>query len=485
MNGRVTFSRIIADHARVDPGRPLVIDADGELIASELDRAATSLAHALIRHGVTIDDTVSVTLPNSRDFIIACTGIWRAGATPQPISPHLTAEEREQLEHLSRPVATIGTRPATPGGAWLPSARVAPDASPLPGVAASCWKASATSGSTGRPKVVRAAAPALLDPSQPVAPFLPRIATQLVAGPLWHSAVFTYAFRGLLTGHQLVLMRRFDPQQWIHLAETHSATWGLLVPTMMARLMNLPPEHRDPARLRSIERVLHMGAPCPADLKRAFLNWLGPHRVDEVYAGSESNGLTHITGTDWLAHPGSVGRGISGTRIRIRDDQGNDLPAGTPGVIWMHRGGTKTYTYQGAESRRDEQGWDTLADIGHVDDEGYLYIHDRADDMINRGGEKIAPATIEAALQSHPDVLEAVAFGVPDEELGQAVHAVVRLLRPDTTPNLLTYAAQRLGPRAPTAIHVTSEPIRNEAGKLRRRAFAARDLSAGAECSLG
>lgn len=163
MNGRVTFSRIIADHARVDPGRPLVIDADGELIASELDRAATSLAHALIRHGVTIDDTVSVTLPNSRDFIIACTGIWRAGATPQPISPHLTAEEREQLEHLSRPVATIGTRPATPGGAWLPSARVAPDASPLPGVAASCWKASATSGSTGRPKVVRAAAPALLD----------------------------------------------------------------------------------------------------------------------------------------------------------------------------------------------------------------------------------------------------------------------------------------------------------------------------------
>ncbi|MDQ1129202.1 acyl-CoA synthetase (AMP-forming)/AMP-acid ligase II [Microbacterium sp. SORGH_AS 888] len=322
---------------------------------------------------------------------------------------------------------------------------------------------------------MRASAPALLDPESPVASFLPHRATQLVAGPMWHSAVFTYAFRGLLTGHRLVIMSRFDPREWLDLVEAHGATWGMLVPTMMSRLLRLRPEVRDRARLRSIDRVLHMGAPCPPDLKRAFLEWLGPERVDEVYAGSESNGLTHITGTEWLARPGSVGRGIGGTSIRILDHDGRELPAGRPGLIWMHRGDASTYEYVGASSRRDAQGWDTLADVGHLDDDGYLYIHDRADDMINRGGDKIAPATIEAVLESHPGVLEAAAFGVPDEDLGQAVHAVVRVGDADEPlETLLAYAAQRLGSRAPTTIHRTTEPIRNDAGKLRRARLAAR-----------
>lgn len=468
---RVSFSRIIADAANSRPHDIVVVDDDGVLTAEALDREATSLAHALIARGVQADDVVAVALPNGRDFVIACAAIWRAGATPQPISPGLAAAERARIEELGAPRAAIGAPPVVPGIVWFPGVQVDADSRPLPDLAATCWKAAATSGSTGRPKIVRAAAPALLDPDLPVAPFLPHSAVQLVAGPLWHSAVFTYAFRGMLTGHRLIIMGRFDARRWVELVETHQVTWGLLVPTMMSRLMRLSADERDAHRVRSLDSILHMGAPCAPTLKRSFIDWLGPERVDEVYAGSESNGLTRITGIEWLAHPGSVGRGISGTRIRIRDERGDDLPAGLTGAIWMHRGEAAAYDYVGASSRRDDDGWDTLGDLGRVDGDGYLYIEDRADDVINRGGDKIAPATIEAVLESCPHVLEAVAFGVPDCDLGQIVHAAVRLDDDDRAAEVLGYAREVLGFRAPVELHPTRDPLRNEAGKIRRGAL--------------
>lgn len=470
-----TFSAILAERARSYPDEPIVVDADGVLTARDLDAAATGLAHELLRRGVRRDDTVAVSLPNGRDFVISCFGIWRAGATPQPLSTALTPGERRDLERVAPPAAAIGERPSSPAVAWLPGPPAVLRTGPLPDIAASCWKAPATSGSTGRPKIVRAAAPATLDPSRPVAAFLPHRATQLVAGPLWHSAVFTYAFRGLLTGHRLVVMDRFDAARWLDLVEQHRVTWGLLVPAMMARLLRLPEQTRASARVASIERVLHMGAPCAPALKRAFLDWLGPDRVDEVYAGSESNGLTRITGAEWYERPGSVGRPIGGTRIRIRAEDGADLPAGESGLVWMRRGDTAAYAYVGAASRRDDHGWDTLGDIGHLDDDGYLYLHDRADDVINRGGDKIAPAVVEAALESHPAVVEAVAFGVDDDELGQIVHAAVRLGDAAVAlAEVLADARSRLGPRAPVVLHATTTPLRNDAGKVRRRAVAER-----------
>ncbi|WP_396645320.1 AMP-binding protein [Microbacterium sp.] len=469
-----SFSAILADRARSGPDEPIVVDAEGVLTAGELDAAASALAHELVGRGVRLDDTVAVSLPNGRDMVIACFGIWRAGATPQPLSPELTAAERAELEGIAPPAAAIGIRPSSAGIPWVSEVRVDPRPGALPDLAASCWKAPATSGSTGRPKIVRAAAPATLDPSRPVAEFLPRVATQIVAGPLWHSAVFTYAFRGLLTGHRLVVLDRFDPEAWIAAVETHRATWGLLVPAMMARLLRLPPEVRAVKRVETIESVLHMGAPCAPALKRAFLDWLGPERVDEVYAGSESNGLTRITGVEWLERPGSVGRPIGGTRVRVRDDRGVDLPAGREGLVWMRRGDAAAYSYVGATSRRDGDGWDTLGDVGHLDADGYLFLHDRADDVINRGGDKIAPATVEAVLEAHPAVVEAVAFGVSDEEFGQVVHAAVRLTDATALPLVAADARAHLGRRAPDVLHLSTTPLRNDAGKVRRSAVAER-----------
>ena len=469
-----SFSAILADRARADPAEPIVVDTEGVMTARELDAAATAFAHELIARGVRRDDTVAVSLPNGRDMIIACFGIWRAGATPQPLSTALTDAERADLEAIAPPAAAVGAQPASPDMAWLPDVRVTPRPEELPDVAASCWKAPATSGSTGRPKIVRAAAPATLDPSRPVAAFLPRVATQIVAGPLWHSAVFTYAFRGLLTGHRLVILDRFDARAWIDAVEAHGATWGLLVPAMMARLLRLAPEARAVERVGSLESVLHMGAPCAPVVKRAFLDWLGPERVDEVYAGSESNGLTRITGIEWLERPGSVGRPIGGTEVRIRDDSGTDLPVGRSGLVWMRRGDTVAYSYVGATSRRDDEGWDTLGDVGYVDAEGYLFLNDRADDLINRGGDKIAPATVESVLEQHPAVEEAVAFGVADDDLGQVVHAAVRLTDGTASASVMAHARTILGTRSPAALHVATTPLRNDAGKVRRSALAER-----------
>lgn len=469
-----SFSAILADRARAAPDEPIVVDGTGVMTAGELDAAASALAHELLSRGVRRDDTVAVSLPNGWDVVIACFGIWRAGATPQPLSTSLTAAERADLEAIALPAAAVGARPASPDVEWVSGARVEPWAGDLPDVAASCWKAPATSGSTGRPKIVRAAAPATLDPSRPVAAFLPRAATQIVAGPMWHSAVFTYAFRGLLTGHRLVILDRFDASAWVDAVEKHGATWGLLVPTMMARLLRLPAEARSLERVASLESVLHMGAPCAPALKRAFLDWLGAERVDEVYAGSESNGLTHITGTEWLERPGSVGRPIGGTEVRIRDDAGVDLAIGHRGLVWMRRGETAAYSYVGATSRRDDEGWDSLGDVGHLDAEGYLFLHDRADDLINRGGDKIAPVTVEAVLEEHPAVEEAVAFGVPDDDLGHVVHAAVRLADPAASASVMAHARTRLSRQAPVALHVVTTPLRNDAGKVRRSALAER-----------
>ena len=335
---RQSISSIIADRAVATPDEVGVIDEAGGLTSAELEQSATWLAHALRARGVRQNDLVMVSLPNGRDYVIACVAIWKAGATPQPVRASLTDDERAAVEDVVRPAAAIGLRPRSPGMEWFPSIAAPPTSDPLPDLAAASWKAPTTSGSTGRPKVVRANAPALLDPTRPIADFLPLRATQLVSGPMSHSATFTYAFRGLLTGHRLVILPRFDEREWLTAVERHDVTWALIVPTMMHRLLRLPAGERDAGRLRSIQSLLHMGAPCAVDVKSAFLSWIGAERVVEVYAGSESNGLTMIGGGEWLTHPGSVGRPIGGTEVQIRSALGVEVPVGEVGTVWMRRG---------------------------------------------------------------------------------------------------------------------------------------------------
>jgi len=476
---RRSISRIISGLAEAEPDRVIAVavtaGGDRTLTADGLETASNRYARLLQARGVRRDDLVTIALPNGLEMLVMCAAVWKAGATPQPVSRGLTPHERAAVVATARPAAVIGF--ATGGVPCFPEPidLTGPDCvddSPLPDTWARSWKAPTSSGSTGRPKVVLAAAPALLDPERPVADFLPLRATQLVAGPLTHSATFTYGFRGLLTGHRLVILPRFEERAALAAIERHGVTWALLVPTMLHRLLRLPAAERDPARLRTLKTVLHLGSPCAPALKRAVLGWLGPERVVEVYAGSESNGLTMIRGDEWLQRPGSVGRPIGGTEVRVLREDGSDAAPGETGQVWMRRGAEPAYRYLGAASPRRADGWDTLGDLGHLDTDGWLWLTDRAGDVIVRGGEKVYPVEVERVLEEHPAVRSALAFGVPDEELGQRVEAVADVAGAAVhEEELRAFAAARLdAARRPARVRVTHQPVRDDAGKARRSA---------------
>ncbi|ANP73172.1 AMP-binding protein [Cryobacterium arcticum] len=472
---RVSFAQVFADLAQVSPDRVLVTADEGTLTAGQLHRGSNRWARDLAAHGVGRNDLVSVALPNGLLFIEVCVAIWKLGATPQPLSPKLPAETRSAIIEVA-------------GSVLLVDADYRPDLSfgddDLPDAWADSWKAPTSSGSTGTPKIVRAAAPALIDPSQPVAAFIPQQAVQLVSGPLFHSATFTYAFRGLMTGHTLVVLPRFDERRVLEAITEHRVSWLLLVPTMMHRIRRLPAVDRDRADLRSIETLLHLGAPCAPDLKRFFCDWLGAERIIEVYAGTESSGLTMIRGDEWLDHPGSVGRPIGGSRFEVRDVDGAPCPPDVVGEVWMTRSGGPSYQYLGAPDRRVD-GWDSLGDLGYLDADGYLYVLDRRDDLIITGGENVYPAEVERVLEQHPLVRSAVAYGVPDDDLGQRVEAVVDIGgatfstahdastgTEQLASEMLGWCRERLEPtKRPRAIRVATEPLRNDAGKANRSTF--------------
>ena len=219
----------------------------------------------------------------------------------------------------------------------------------------------------------------------------------------------------------------------------------------------------------------HLAEPCPEWLKQVWIDWLGPDRIFEVYAGTESQSGTVITGTEWLAHRGSVGRPPRGTVV-VCDPEGNELPPGQEGEVWMRSlRDTPTYRYIGATARTRDGGWESLGDMGRFDADGYLYLGDRLQDMILTGGANVYPAEVEAALQEHPAVSSVAVIGLPDQDRGNIVHAIVEA---DPTvvsqEELLAFASERVARyKVPRSIEYTDQPLRNEAGKLRRSALQA------------
>jgi len=463
-----SFGRVITARARRDPDE-IVLTSEHEQIrlsANEIDTFTNRLARAYMARGVTRHSLVTVLLPTGVEFVLSTLAIWKAGATPHPVSPDLPQAARAELESMARPSLVVGGRATTAGTPWLPPGFI-PEASsaPVPDDWARCWKATTTSGSTSSPKIVLAAAPATIDPSRPVADFLPRRAVQLVTTPIWHSAQFTYAFRGLLTGHRLVLTGGFDERTFTEHIATHRITWTMLSPSHIHRLVR----HGPRGDISTLERLLHLGAACSPEDKRALIGWMGADRIVEVYAGSESNGLTMITGSQWLAKPGSVGKPIGGTRLQIRRVDNSPADTGEIGQVWMRRGDTASYRYLGRPTRRTGDGWDTLGDLGYLDDDGYLFLADRASDVIDREGVPVYPSRVEHALQRHPAVRDAVVFADCDG----LVSAIVDIADNDVGDDaLLTFVGPHLQAyEMPSTITLTRSPLRNAAGKVRRSAF--------------
>lgn len=480
--GENTFWSVLGQLAEIDPDRLALTCGDVTLTRAGLVERVERLAALFEARGVTEGSTVTIGLPNSAGFVESMFAAWAIGAVPQPISHRLPALERSAIMDLASPSLVVGMRqPET--GAW-PALESVPQRLPAgsftPGVSPS-WKLVTSGGSTGRPKLIGATAPALFENVAGLAPLvgLPSGECALMTAPLSHNAPFVATAVGMLLGNHMVLMSRFDPAETLHLIEKHRASWLYLVPTMMLRIWHLPEAVRLAADVSSLKVAFHVAAPCPPWLKQAWIDWLGPEKVFELYAGTELQAATVITGTEWLGHRGSVGRPVVG-EIEIRDPEGRPAPPGEEGEIWMRRGSgaPSPYRYIGATARCAPGGWESLGDIGRVDADGYVYITDRLADMILVGAANVYPAEIEAALDEHPAVQSCCVIGWPDEDLGNVPYAIVELSEPVTDENLLAHLRQRLAPyKLPRTIERATTPLRDEAGKVRRPALRAERIA--------
>jgi bile acid-coenzyme A ligase len=282
------------------------------------------------------------------------------------------------------------------------------------------------------------------------------------------------SWSSLLVGGTVVVMERFDPERALALIERRRADWVLFVPTMMQRIWRLPEAVRSRYDLSTLKRVMCTGAPSPPWLKRAWIGWLGPERIFEAYGGTERIAGTMISGSEWLAHPGSVGKPTLGRKIRILDEEGNDRRPGEIGEVFMMPAGGRgsTYRYLGAVPTATRDGWESLGDMGYLDQDGYLYLVERKTDMIVSGGANVYPAEVEGAIDFHPKVRSSAVVGLPDEDLGLRLHAIVDAPEGVTEEELRAHLAERLVRyKIPRSFEFVSEPLRDDAGKVRRSAL--------------
>jgi bile acid-coenzyme A ligase len=472
------IGRIISLQAERDPHRPSITFEGRTVTRAELDRRTNRLARAYQAMGVGQDNFVTIALPNGIEFYEACIAAWKLGATPQPVSARLPRAELDAIVELAQPKLVIGASQGVFGTAVPAGFEPDPTLSDaiLPDAKPAAWKAPTSGGSTGRPKLIVSGDPGEFDLEVPSTLHLLPDRTHLVPGPLYHNGPFSFSMLALFLGNHIVVMPRFDAARTLALIAEHRIDWLMLVPTMMLRIWRLREAERLRHDLSALRVMLHLAAPCPAWLKQEFIGWLGADRVHELYGGTEGQTATWITGAEWLAHRGSVGKPIAGGNLKILDEQGRQLPPGEIGEVYMvhDRGVGTTYRYVGAEPRRRPDGWESLGDMGYMDADGYLYLTDRRADMILRGGANIYPAEVEAAIDAHPAVRSSAVIGLPDEELGNRVHALVDATTPVSADELRAFLTDRLVTyKIPESFEFVQELLRDDAGKSRRSALRA------------
>ncbi|MGV3579004.1 AMP-binding protein [Brevundimonas sp.] len=456
------------------PDAPALTCDGVTLTRRELAERVNRRARVLADLGVGEGDFVAIVLPNGAAFLEIAYAVWALGGVPAPLSHRLADGELAAILDLLNPRLVLIEEASRAPGRHTVSADgaydVKADASPLPPTTSPCLKAIASGGSTGRPKVIVDSAPALNDPDMPVLAMQPGDVV-LNPGPLYHSAPFGVNVMALGWGMHVVMTPRFDPVETLRLIERHRVTWLFQVPTMMHRIWTSP--ERERFDVSSLQAVLHIAAPCPAWLKRAWIGWVGAETIWEIYTGTESMGGTAINGLDWLERPGSVGRVLPGYSMKLLDEDGAECAPGQIGEVYFlpDRGQGATYRYIGAEARTAGV-WETFGDMGHVDEDGFLFLADRRVDLIVSGGANIYPAEVEAAIDAFPGVLCSVVIGLPDADLGHRAHAIVQTEAVLDEAALSTFLAERLAPfKRPRSFEATTEALRDDAGKVRRRAL--------------
>lgn len=483
----------------------VAVDSGDTLTYGALDMRSANLAHYLVRQGLATGDAIAVLMGNTLRYFEVAWAARRAGLFYVPISTHLTNAETayiiedagakalfvsaslidrvealdekirarlqiiivdDQLEATGSAYASIVTSDEHP--AELPDRPIGMDFA-------------YSSGTTGRPKGIK---PKILDTADLqrllAADWLKflGLSTETVylsPAPLYHAAPLRFCMRVIMSGGTALVMNKFDARRALQLIEQYKVTHSQWVPTMFVRLLDLPDSVKLQYDHSSLQVALHAAAPCPKDVKLKMMEWWGPI-IWEYYSGSERNGATVISPSEWMTHPGSVGRAVSG-ELRIVSEDGRVCEARQEGVVYFANGPKFEYHNDPEKTAgaHNEQGWSTIGDIGYLDEEGFLYLTDRRSNMIISGGVNIYPQEAENILQSHPAVSDVAVFGVPHPDFGEQVVAVVLpkqgyLPSVDLANEIVEFCRANLAHfKCPRKVDFTEDMPRTETGKLLKR----------------
>jgi long-chain acyl-CoA synthetase len=495
-----------SNHARTSPHRVAyeVAETSEQVTFAELDQYSNQIAHALRGLGLQRGDGIAFLMENRVGFFEICWAAQRSGLYFTPISTHLKAEEiayivgdceasvflacatyareAEQLiEHLGEDTILLSFGGPIPGYQPFEEVLRAVPTTPITDESSGASMLY-SSGTTGHPKGIRRALNE--DAIDAIPPRLGAMATRyefdtetvyLSPAPLYHAAPLGYTMATLGFGGKCIIMQRFDAQRALSLLESKRVTHSQWVPTMFIRMLRLDDAIKAAYDLSQHRIAIHAAAPCPIDVKERMIDWWGPI-ICEYYAGSEGVGSTFINSHDWLTKPGSVGRSVN-SELHIVDENGYELGVGDIGTIYFSD--APAFEYHNAPEKTasafNEHGWGTLGDVGYVDEDGYLFLTDRKANMIISGGVNIYPQEAENTLLAHPSVLDAAVFGVPNEDFGEEVKAVIQLApgfdaNADTADALLTYCRTKLASiKCPRSIDFVSQLPRLPNGKLYKR----------------
>lgn len=494
-------------HARETPDKPAyVLGGTGEVVTyRELDRRSNRCAHLLRSRGVRRGGAVALLQANDRFFHETCWAAQRSGLYYTPLSTHLTPDEIAYIARdcgaevliVSRAFAEVAAelRDRLPrvhtwlmiGGATrgFEDYETAVEEHPETPISDESEGQDMlySSGTTGHPKGIRLPLPdrGLEEPTPMVLGLMHGFwgvgadDVYLSPAPLYHSAPLRCTMAMQRIGATSILMEKFDAASALALIERHRVTISQWVPTMFVRLLRLEAEARSAHDLSSHRLAVHAAAPCPIATKREMIEWWGPI-LYEYYAATEANGSTSISSEEWLAHPGSVGQ-AQHCSIHILDDAGNELPVGEVGTVYFEGGGSFAYHNDPEKTARSRsrQGWSTVGDVGRLDEDGYLYLTDRKAHMVITGGVNVYPQEAENLLATHPKVADVAVIGVPNDEFGEEVRAVVQALDPasagpDLERELLDWIRARLSAiKCPRRVDFEDALPRAESGKLYKR----------------
>ncbi|KPM51932.1 acyl-CoA synthetase [Frankia sp. R43] len=489
------------------PDRPALVMAGSGATTTfqQLEDRSNQLAHLFRDRGLGRGDALAILMENHPKFLEVCWAAQRAGLVYTAVNRHLTSEEVAYIVSdcgakaivTSEALASVATDlPAdalaaasvhfmvdavAPGWESLEAAMAKQPTTPIADQCEGDFMLY-SSGTTGQPKgILRALTFAPLGELQVgLSPIMDSMgidseAIYLVPAPLFHSAPLGWSRALLRRGATIVIMEKFGAERLLAAVQRYRVTHAQLVPTMFARLLKLPEEVRDSYDVSSLKVVVHAGAPCPVEVKRAMLDWWGLI-IHEFWNSTEGAGFTYITPKEWLAYPGSVGRPVRGA-LHILDDDGKEVPTGEVGQIWAE--GTPPFVYHNDPEKTaasaDSRGWRTVGDVGYLNEEGFLFLTDRKAFTIISGGVNIYPREAEDALSLHPKVTDVAVFGIPDDEMGEQVKAVIQPTcwsdaGPDLEAELIAYCRSRLaGFKCPRSIDFERELPRSDTGKLYKR----------------